>query len=545
MDNEDNHPTPEAVRDELSRILTAPDFDASERNRSFLRYVVEETLEGRGNRIKAYTIATTVFKRDPSFDPQLDSIVRIEAGRLRRSLEHYYLTTGVKDLIRITLPRGSYMPGFEFAGLEGGMPPHPSDLRRTNSAATCTILMLPFDEDGKPASLSNFSRGVTRQIIVALTCFTDLCILGTDALPGHEGDTIASESLERLSVDFLLKGGVTLTAESFALEVMLMDARTGRYVWAEHFHRKLIASDILDLRDEVADSIASTLAQPYGIIFCNKARDAAARAPEFLNLHDGVRRYYKYHRTLDGTVFPGLLTDLERVIQMDPLYADAFACLSQMYSDAYRFRRALPEPGIDPRQRALLLARGAIELAPNSSHGHHALGHAYWFNGDLCSALAAFEAGRALNPNDTDLMADLGFRFANLGRWQEALPLLEKAFARNPAQPGIYRAGLAQYHYVHGHYEQALAEARKMNTPTVVDGFVLIAAAAGQLGLRRDANDALQRVVELDPHYGDRIVTDLVERHIHLDTISALLDGLRKAGLTGREMGACQRAVRQ
>jgi len=65
-----------AVRAELSRILASPRFDASERNRGFLAYVVEEALAGRTGRIKAYAIATEVFGRDPKFDPQLDSIVR-------------------------------------------------------------------------------------------------------------------------------------------------------------------------------------------------------------------------------------------------------------------------------------------------------------------------------------------------------------------------------------------------------------------------------------------------------------------------------------
>ena len=104
---------PDAIRAALERVLASADFDASERNRSFLRHVVEETLAGRAERIKAYNIATTVFGRDDRFDPQLDSIVRIEAGRLRRSLERYYLTSGRDDPVRIGIPKGSYVPTFE------------------------------------------------------------------------------------------------------------------------------------------------------------------------------------------------------------------------------------------------------------------------------------------------------------------------------------------------------------------------------------------------------------------------------------------------
>ena len=91
-------------------ILASPAFEASERNKRFLKFVVSEALAGRADHIKAYTIATVVFARDASFDPQTDPIIRIEASRLRRALEHYYLTAGRDAAIRIEIPKGSYVP---------------------------------------------------------------------------------------------------------------------------------------------------------------------------------------------------------------------------------------------------------------------------------------------------------------------------------------------------------------------------------------------------------------------------------------------------
>ena len=101
------------IQVELERIIASSAFDASVRNRAFLRFVVEETLAGRGDRIKAYTIATSVLGRDEAFDPQSDPIVRIEASRLRRSLERYYLMAGEDDPIRIDIPKWGYVPSFQ------------------------------------------------------------------------------------------------------------------------------------------------------------------------------------------------------------------------------------------------------------------------------------------------------------------------------------------------------------------------------------------------------------------------------------------------
>ena len=98
------------VRRQLQRILASRDFVASERNRRFLRHIVECTL--RGETARGYEIATLVFGRPKTFNPTSDPIVRIEAGKLRRDLETYYLKSGKFDPIRITVPRGGYRTAF-------------------------------------------------------------------------------------------------------------------------------------------------------------------------------------------------------------------------------------------------------------------------------------------------------------------------------------------------------------------------------------------------------------------------------------------------
>ena len=101
------------MRGELERILGSPGFDASARNRRFLEYILEETLAGRADRLKGTSIAIDVFGRDGTIDPQHDPVVRIEAAKLRRRPERYYLTAGREDPIRIDIPKGGYVPTFE------------------------------------------------------------------------------------------------------------------------------------------------------------------------------------------------------------------------------------------------------------------------------------------------------------------------------------------------------------------------------------------------------------------------------------------------
>jgi hypothetical protein len=102
----------ERVRAQLDRILASAPFADAERARSFLRFVVERTLEGRNGEIKEFVIAVEAFGRNTSFDPKTDPIVRVEAGRLRDRLNSYYEDEGDTDSVLISLPKGGYVPEF-------------------------------------------------------------------------------------------------------------------------------------------------------------------------------------------------------------------------------------------------------------------------------------------------------------------------------------------------------------------------------------------------------------------------------------------------
>src|SRR5579885_2340538 len=106
---------PEAdIRSELERILRSRVFIHSRRIRRFLQFVVEECLQQKHHRLKEYLIGLEVFNRQEAFDPRVDSIVRVEARRLRSKLDEYYMTEGQESEIRIQLRKGSYVPSFEY-----------------------------------------------------------------------------------------------------------------------------------------------------------------------------------------------------------------------------------------------------------------------------------------------------------------------------------------------------------------------------------------------------------------------------------------------
>src|SRR5262249_26692463 len=98
------------IRSQLERILSGHVFVSSARISRFLRFIVEESLSGRGEGLKETTIGLAVFDRAPGYDPRIDPIVRVEARRLREKLLQSCATDGREDSVAIALPRGSYAP---------------------------------------------------------------------------------------------------------------------------------------------------------------------------------------------------------------------------------------------------------------------------------------------------------------------------------------------------------------------------------------------------------------------------------------------------
>src|SRR5437764_12136458 len=105
-------PAPEAIRAALERIVSSPQLESSPSLCRFLRYVVAETLAGRGGQIKEYSLGAEVFARGDDFDPRIDPILRVQARNLRARMAKYYEGPGAEEAVLIDLPKRTYVPVF-------------------------------------------------------------------------------------------------------------------------------------------------------------------------------------------------------------------------------------------------------------------------------------------------------------------------------------------------------------------------------------------------------------------------------------------------
>jgi adenylate cyclase len=525
---------------ELQRIAASPHFEASERNRRFLKYVIDETLAGRAGRIKAYNIATEVFGRDVNFDPQLDPVVRMEARRLRRSLERVYLTDGRSSRVRIAMPKGGYVPEFRntltLTSSPSGFaqPSGAGDISVRSRAAS--IAVARFDAEGDKSIFVHFNHGFTDEIMVGLSRYPELTVfdLGTLSRNARTSDprAVAGES----AIDFVLAGSVALFEGALDVKAVLVHARTGEVLWGQSFERRLEAGKIPSLRDEIANVIVRAVAEPFGVIFHHTAAPDPERATEMPGATRSVRQFHQYRRCYRRDLFSQTRLSLEQTVTAGPEDSEATACLSLIYTDAHRFGFASSEAPAALRQQAAGLARRAIEIDPYSSRGHHAQGLADWFLNDVPASMKAMQTAVVLNPNASDTLADLGLLWALQGHWSRAVPLLEAVRDRKTLHSALH-TGLSLHHFVNDRFEDALAEALEIDVPDVAYGFVTRAISQIRLGRKTEAADSVHRIMALALTRPRGGLTELGSRNVHSDLAKRVSAALHDAGLPQEFLG--------
>lgn len=528
----------EESRAQLARILSSVDFHASERERRFLGYVVDETLAGRQDRIKAFSIAVAAFDRDASFDPQADPIVRMAAGHLRNALERYYLTAGQSDPIRISIPKGGYVPVFSpgrrRARAWGAPWPLVSAVVLTAlgilvAAWAFTIRPSPgepeiphllvewFDDLNESNETAALARGLTQEVVTELSRFSDIVVV--QPLGEIEPD-----------VRYVLAGSVDMSAESFRFRVRMLDHQDGSVLWAHSYDGTATVPELLKVQSDIATDVATSLAQAYGAIFQADVKRAVPNSPDDRTAYDCTLSYYAYQTNFDPETRPAVRSCLERAVERFPGYATAWALLSLIYVDELRF--TYPFNSQNPAS-TLELARAAadraVELEPDNIRALQAQMIALYFAGEIDAAIGVGRRGMAINPNDTMFLGEYGYRLALSGDWAEGCPLVADARKRNPGPLAYFEVGLAVCAYFDGDTQRAVKWIRKANAPGNALYHLVAAAIFAEAGVAKDAESEWAWLVEHEPALANGVRGEALLRFGRAEDAERFLGSLQKA----------------
>ncbi|ANK92066.1 MULTISPECIES: hypothetical protein [Rhizobium] len=562
------------ITTQLERVISSPEFPGVGRAAAFLRYVVSETLAGRGNRIKAYSIAVEVFGRDAGFT-QDDPVVRIEAGRLRRSLERYYLVAGQDDPIRIDIPKGGYIPTFTWScpasadtrnekTVEALPPPARPEhwwrtgrivlpgavafallavslywlaalpaahsLRRAASLSPDrpALVVAPFANLGEGPEAQLYSAGLTEELMTVLPRFKEIKVFGRETSRSLPADVRASEIRAEFGARYLLTGGVRTSGQRLRVTARLLDTSDGEILWSENYDKDLASGDLFAIQTDVARKVATAIAQPYGVM---AQVDAASPPPDDIGAYECTLRFYAYRSELSAEAHSRVRNCLESAIARFPNYATAWAMLSIVYLDEDRYRFNPTRNKEAAVEHALDAARRATQIDPSNTRGLQALMTTLFFDGQLAESLRVGERALATNPNDTELMGEFGTRLAMGGQWRRGAALLDEAIALNPGGGGFYHGTRALAAYMLRDNHTAVLEIRQANMQKFPLFHAVAAIIYAEAGMMEEARREGEVFVRMRPDFLPNIATELAMRNIQPEDRDRLIRGLRKAGL--------------
>jgi adenylate cyclase len=189
-------------------------------------------------------------------------------------------------------------------------------------------------------------------------------------------------------------------------------------------------------------------------------------------------------------------------------------------------------PRPDSLERSLAASRRALELDGSNQMARWFRARALFYQHDVEQAVAEAQRAIDLNLNNATVLAAASMFISYTGQWDRGKPLFDRALALDPYPPGWYFFPRFIYYYKIGDYQQALAQAQKINLPTFYWNHVALACAYAQLGRKAEAEAAARAVLATYPDFPNKVRAELRKYNHNPEVIEQVVDGLRKAGMT-------------
>jgi serine/threonine-protein kinase len=506
----------ESVRAELDSILRSETFAHAERLSRFLRFAVEQAIQGQADQFKEYLLGVQVFDRGESFDPRLDPVVRVEAHRLRSKLKQYYEAEGREDPVGIEFPKGGYVPVFKSRATPARSR---AALRRPgrwkmaallvgalvagaavywvarpgprSSVRLSSIAVLPFTDLSQERDQEYFCDGITDELINALAKVEGLHVVSRTSAFQFKGKASDVRKIgEQLNVGSVLEGSVRKAGHRLRITAQLVKAVDGYQLWSGTYEREL--KDVFAIQEEISRAIVNALRVPLAGEQGRRLVEGPTANLEAYSLY--LRgRFYWNKRTEGG--LKRSIQHFEQAIAAEPDYAVAWAGLADAYALLASYGESPPREVMPKARTAAVKAleidntlaqayvslgfvrsfydwnwegaereyQRAIELNPGYATAHH------WYSGCLRAvgrvqeSLAEIQRALELDPLSLAMGRDMGRTLRSMRQPDRAIEQFRKVLELDPSFPSGY-VHLGMAYEDRGMYREALAALQKART---------------------------------------------------------------------------------
>ena len=274
------------------------------------------------------------------------------------------------------------------------------------------------------------------------------------------------------------------------------------------------------------------LAQTYGVIFQADASRVSMQPPDDWTAYSCTLSFYAYRLSLDPQDQPKVRGCLESAVKKFPNYSTAWALLSQIQLEQIRFTIPYePEKARPALQQALANARRAVELDPLNARALQTEMFGLFFAKQFDAGRKVGDKALELNPNDTELMGEYGYRLALSGDWDRGCELLEKGRGINPGANGYYESGMALCSLFRRDPENAVMWVRKTTVPKNALYHLIAAAVFGNAGLSGEGRGEIGWICIHWPALAEYARREVTARLGRKQDVEFFMTSLRQAGL--------------
>ncbi len=513
------------IKTQVSRILESTLFIGSIILRDFLNFIVEETLNGNKEGLKEYVIATSVLKKDEDFNPQVSAIVRIHARRLRIRLDDYYLAEGKNDPIRISVPKGRYIPLFETNHLindmgseEAEMPDSEKEMKPVIAVLPCTLLN---HADELQVICSVLSRDLSAE-------FTRALEMGV--LPFNSAK-LAFEKLgnyrefgTQMGVDYILTG-TCIQEEQLKYTVELIALHNNQLLWAESFYLDVGTKFETQAYRNIVRKVMAMTCGYRGLVYQDMFRNFEPR--DFGKYYVLYWHNY-YHQKFSEEGFHETMEAVNIGLEKNPKNSLLLAFKGELFLNLLSMD---VQGEIDYLKAGTQLVEEAIGIDQNCQHAFQVLAWSSMLRHDKEEFIRAIEKTMSINPYDVMYSGAAGFGYVCMGEYEKGLDLMSESMGLNPYYPWNLSVALSFYYIVHKEYKEASYWAKMINRKALIWDPLLRCCTLAYLGRTEEALDAYTEILSIVPNFPERAQT-IVSAFLYEKSLQAsILHGFSLAGI--------------
>ena len=450
--------------------------------RQGFEYLGEHAVKNRSEPVRIYRVLLA-----PEYEGRVIGELETKTTKLKRPALVAIATLLIASVAMLLFfyPR---VPDIEPASIEKMAVPLPEGP---------SIAVLPFENMSGDPNQEYFSDGITEHIITSLSKVPYLLVIARNSTFSYKNKTIQVQQIaEEFGVRYVLEGSVQRSDDRVRITAQLIDAIAGHHIWADSYDRKI--DDIFSLQDEIAMKIMAELQVKISV--ADMGRLSLIKTANIKAYEKFLKAWEYYWRRTEADIQQARQL-AQQTIRLDPEYGDAYLLLGWTYLDDIWFYRT--KSRAKSLETAEQFAHKAISLSADEAAGHRLLASIYMLRKKYEKAIDESQKSVDLAPSSATANFVFGMVLRNAGRYDDAIPFLEKAIRLEPITPVNFLSNLALAYVYSGQYEKALPLWNKATekNPDYLFAYLGLTLAHQLLGNRDRARECAAEVLRIKPTF--------------------------------------------